>query len=101
MIEEYPASWWGAEGIIAIDAALQHELPIPVVAVAGHRRIPGVTNVVLDDRRAAELPLRHLYQLGHRHTAFMPDNRSARTPTIGGEVWWRWLRSLRSKFIRS
>jgi len=73
MVEEYPRLLVGrgAEGIIAIDTALHHELPIPVVAVAGHRKIPGVTNVLLDHRRAAELSLRHLYQLGHRHVAFM------------------------------
>jgi LacI family transcriptional regulator len=33
--------------------------------------LEGVTNVVLDQRRAAELSLRHLYQLGHRRIAFM------------------------------
>jgi LacI family transcriptional regulator len=41
------------------------------VVVAGHRKIEGVTNVVLDQKRAAELALRHLYQLGHRKIAFM------------------------------
>jgi LacI family transcriptional regulator len=41
------------------------------VAVAGHRVVEGVTNVVLDQRRAAELSLRHLYKLGHRRIAFM------------------------------
>ena len=73
MIEEYPRLLIGrgAEGIIAIDTALEHELPIPVVAVAGHKKIHGVTNVVLDHRRAAELSLRHLHQLGHRQVAFM------------------------------
>jgi LacI family transcriptional regulator len=73
MIEEYPRLLMGrgAEGMIAIDTALTHELPIPVVAVAGHKKIPGVTNVVLDHKRAAELSLRHLYQLGHRQIAFM------------------------------
>lgn len=73
MVEEYPRLLMGrgAEGIIAIDTALTHELPLPVVAVAGHRKIPGVTNVFLDHHRAAELSLRHLHQLGHRHIAFM------------------------------
>jgi len=73
MIEEYPRLLLGrgAEGLIAIDTALEHALPVPVVAVAGHRKIPGVTNVVLDHRRAAELLLRHLQQLGHRQIAFM------------------------------
>ena len=41
------------------------------MAVAGHRKITGVTNVVLDQVRAAELILKHLYQLGHRKIAFM------------------------------
>lgn len=73
LVEEYPRLLMGrgAEGIISIDTALEHELPVPVVAVAGHKKISGVTNVVLDHRRAAELALRHLHQLGHRHIAFM------------------------------
>src|SRR5438067_740457 len=54
MIEEYPRLLLGrgADGLIAIDTALAHALPVPVVAVAGHRKIPGVTNVVLDHKRA-------------------------------------------------
>jgi DNA-binding LacI/PurR family transcriptional regulator len=73
LIEEYPRLLMdrSVEGFIAIDTALQHSLPIPVVAVAGHRKIEGVTNILLDHRRAAELALRHLYQLGHRQIAFM------------------------------
>jgi len=73
LIEEYPRLLMdrSVEGFIAIDTALQHSLPLPVVAVAGHRKIEGVTNILLDHRRAAELALRHLYQLGHRQIAFM------------------------------
>jgi DNA-binding LacI/PurR family transcriptional regulator len=73
LIEEYPRLLMdrSVEGFIAIDTALQHSLPIPVVAVGGHRKIEGVTNIALDHRRAAELAMRHLYQLGHRHIAFM------------------------------
>jgi DNA-binding LacI/PurR family transcriptional regulator len=73
LIEEYPRLLMdrSVEGFIAIDTALQHPLPLPVVAVAGHRKLEGVTNIVLDHRRAAELALRHLYQLGHRQIAFM------------------------------
>lgn len=73
LVEEYPRLLLsrGAEGILAIDTSLVHKLPVPVVAVAGHRKIPGVTNVVLDHRRAAELVLQHLYELGHRQIAFM------------------------------
>jgi LacI family transcriptional regulator len=73
LIEEYPRLLMdrSVEGFILIDTMLEHSMKLPVVAVAGHRKIEGVTNVVLDQRRAAELSLRHLYQLGHRKIAFM------------------------------
>lgn len=73
LVEEYPRLLLGrgVDGIISIDTALIHKLPVPVVAVAGHKKIPGVTNVVLDHKRAAELLLHHLYELGHRQIAFM------------------------------
>jgi LacI family transcriptional regulator len=73
LIEEYPRLLMdrSVEGFIAIDTALEHSLPLPVVAVAGHRKIEGVTNILLDHRRAAELALGHLYELGHRQIAFM------------------------------
>lgn len=73
LIEEYPQMLMerSVEGFILIDTVLQHSLKIPAVAVAGHRQFPGLTNVVLDQRRAAELTLKHLFQLGHRKIAFM------------------------------
>lgn len=74
LIEEYPRLFMdrSVEGFIFIDTALQKRPgAFPAVAVAGHRKIEGVTNVVLDQKRAAELALRHLYQLGHRRIAFM------------------------------
>ena len=73
LIEQYPRMLIsrGAEGLITIDTNLVYKLPLPVVAIAGHRVANGVTNVVLDHYRAAELSLCHLYQLGHRTIAFM------------------------------
>jgi LacI family transcriptional regulator len=73
LIEEYPRLLLdrSVEGFILIDTILEKSLNSPVVVVAGHRKIEGVTNVVLDQKRAAELALRHLYQLGHRKIAFM------------------------------
>ena len=73
LIEEYPRLLMErqVEGFIVIDTILEKSLSVPVVVVAGHRKIEGVTNVVLDQKRAAELALRHLYQLGHRKIAFM------------------------------
>jgi DNA-binding LacI/PurR family transcriptional regulator len=73
LVEEYTRMLIGrgAQGIIAIDTHLEHPIPIPMVAVAGHRYVEGVTNVLLDHARAAELTLEHLYSLGHREIAFM------------------------------
>jgi LacI family transcriptional regulator len=74
LIEEYPRMLMdrSVEGFILIDTILEKNvMNVPIVAVAGHHRLEGVTNVVLDQRRAAELTLRHLYQLGHRKIAFM------------------------------
>lgn len=73
LIEEYTRLLIGrgAQGIIAVDTLMEHSVPVPVVAVAGHRRVKGITNVVLDHGRAAELTLNHLYSLGHRNIAFM------------------------------
>lgn len=86
LIEEYPRLLMdrSVEGFIVIDTALQHPLPLPVVAVAGHKKIEGVTNIVLDHRRAAELALRHLHQLGHRQIAFM------RGQTFSSDAGDRW-----------
>ena len=73
LIEEYSQMLLGrgAEALISIDTKLEHGFPVPVVAVAGHKPISGVTNIVLDHRFAAELTLTHLHSLGHRHIAFM------------------------------
>lgn len=61
----------GAEGVITIDYNLAHSLPVPAVAIPGHRQNEGVTNIVLDHRHAAELALGHLRDLGHRSVAIL------------------------------
>ena len=73
LIQEYPRLLMdrSVEGFIFIDTVLEEAFSLPTVVVAGHKKIEGVTNVVLDQKRAAELALRHLYQLGHRKIAFM------------------------------
>ena len=61
----------GVDGILAIDTQFDAPLPLPTVLVAGHTELPGVTNVILDEKLAARLALRHLHDLGHRRIAFM------------------------------
>jgi LacI family transcriptional regulator, galactose operon repressor len=64
----------GVEGLITVDTILQEEPSVPTVAVAGHTKLQGVTNIVLDHHRAAELALKHLSGLGHKRIAFMKGN---------------------------
>jgi DNA-binding LacI/PurR family transcriptional regulator len=59
------------EGIIAVDTSIGQELPIPLVAVSGHRRMEGGINIELDHDQAAQLALEHLKALGHTRIAFM------------------------------
>ncbi len=61
----------GVEGIMTVDISLTQALPVPTAAVAGHKRVKGVTNIVLDHIRAAQLGLEHLWELGHRDIAFV------------------------------
>jgi DNA-binding LacI/PurR family transcriptional regulator len=61
----------GVEGLITVDTLIDHPLPLPAIAIPGHQRVEGVTNVVLDHRKAASLALNHLTELGHREIAFM------------------------------
>ena len=64
----------GVEGLITVDT-IMHEAPtLPTVAVAGHGKMPGITNIVLDHNRAAFLALSHLSELGHKRIAFMRGN---------------------------
>lgn len=64
----------GVEGIITVDTTV-HEAPgLPTVAIAGHKRLKGVTNIVLDHLEAAKLALQHLKELSHERIAFMKGN---------------------------
>ncbi len=64
----------GVEGIITVDTTV-HETPsLPTVAVAGHKKVNGVTNVILDHHSAAVLALTYLKELSHERIAFMKGN---------------------------
>jgi len=61
----------GVEGFITVDTSLQEVPSLPTVAVAGHRTLENVTNIILDHRQAALLALQHLKDLGHKQIAFL------------------------------
>jgi LacI family transcriptional regulator, galactose operon repressor len=59
------------EGIITVDTTVQETPVLPTIAIAGHKKVKGVTNIVLDHQRAAVLALNHLKDLSHQQIAFM------------------------------
>lgn len=73
LIDEYPRLFLerSVDGLIAVDTPWTLSLSIPVVTVSGHSQVKGVTNILLDHARAAELALQHLSKLGHRQIAFI------------------------------
>lgn len=73
LIDEYPRMFLerSVDGLIAVDTPWHLDPSVPVVTVSGHNEVKGVTNIVLNHQRAAELALKHLVQLGHRQIAFI------------------------------
>jgi LacI family transcriptional regulator len=72
LIEETPQLLLerGVEGFILVNMPLEHSLPVPVVNIGGRKKLRGVTNMLLDNRRAGRLALEYLVQLGHKRIAF-------------------------------
>jgi DNA-binding LacI/PurR family transcriptional regulator len=74
----------GVEGFLTVDTILTDTPSLPTVAVAGHKKLDNVTNIVLDHRHAAEMALRHLKELGHRQIAFL----KGQPESADSEVRW-------------
>ncbi len=72
----------GVEGFITTDTSLTEKLALPTVAVAGHKRVENVTNIVLDHKRAARLALEHLRDLGHEEIAFIKGQTISSDSTV-------------------
>jgi len=83
LIDEYSQLFLhrSVDGLIVVSTPWSRSLNIPVVTVSCHHDVAGVTSIVLDHHRAAELALKHLVNLGHRRIAFIkgqsfvPDTR--------------------------
>ena len=58
------------EGLILVAGELHEHPLLPAVVVSGHVELDGVTNLVIDHDRAAQLTLAHLAGLGHERIAF-------------------------------
>jgi len=94
LVEEYTRLLVGrgAQGILSIDTQFERTPQVPTVAIAGHGSLEGITNVVLDHARAAELALGHLYELGHRRIAFL---RGQSFSSDSAERWEQYQRVAR------
>ena len=74
----------GVEGFITVDTSINEPPALPTIAVAGHRPVEGVTNLILDHRSAAQMALMHLKNLGHQEIAVMKG------PTSSSDSEDRW-----------
>jgi DNA-binding LacI/PurR family transcriptional regulator len=95
LINEYPRLLLNrsVDGFLLVNTSLDEPVNQPVVSISGHRRMAGVTNVVLDHDRSASLALKHLYDLGHRRIAFMKGQRHA----LDSETRWQSIVELARK----
>jgi LacI family transcriptional regulator len=86
LMAEYPRMLVerAVDGFLLLNTPSEIRSPLPTVAVSAHNNSPGVTNIVLDHMKAAELALRHLYDLGHRKIAFVKG------PNIIPDTEYRW-----------
>jgi DNA-binding LacI/PurR family transcriptional regulator len=60
LIDEYPRMFLerSVDGIIAVDTPWRLNLAVPVVTVSGHQDVKGVTSIVVNHLRAAEVALK-------------------------------------------
>ncbi|HTD55932.1 MAG TPA: LacI family DNA-binding transcriptional regulator [Silvibacterium sp.] len=86
LMEQYPQMLIerAVDGFLLLNTPAGQHNPLPTVAISAHNNAPGVTNVVLDHKRAASLALTHLYEMGHRRIAFVKG------PEIIPDTEYRW-----------
>jgi DNA-binding LacI/PurR family transcriptional regulator len=86
LIREYPRRMIerAVDGFLLLNTHADFLSPLPVVAISAHTRTAGVSNLVLDHTKAAELALSHLRELGHTRIAMMKG------PEIIPDSEYRW-----------
>jgi LacI family transcriptional regulator len=95
LIDEYPRLLLerAVEGLIAVDTPCRQNLPVPVVAVSGHGKTEGVTNIEVNHARAARLGIEHLVSLGHTRIAIIKGQAFSSDT----ESRWRAIRAAAAK----
>ena len=79
LIQEYPRMLVdrAVEGVILLNTPVVQTLRVPVVAISGHHRVPGVTNIAVDNKKATYAALEHLVALGHKRIGFFKGHRGS------------------------
>jgi LacI family transcriptional regulator len=86
LMQQYPRLLMerAVDGFLLLNTPATVRTPLPVVSISAHTSAPGVSDIVLDHGKAADLALTHLHQLGHRRIAFMKG------PEIIPDTEFRW-----------
>jgi len=92
LIQEYPRMLIdrAVEGMILVNTPVVRALAVPVVAISAHHRVPGVTNITVDNKKAMFTALKHLVELGHRRIALFKGHRNS------SDTEYRWKAVLRA-----
>jgi LacI family transcriptional regulator len=92
LIQEYPRMLIdrAVEGLILLNTPVVEALRVPVVAISGHHRVRGVTNIAVDNKKATFAALEHLVGLGHRRIAFFKGHHGS------ADTEYRWKGILRA-----
>jgi DNA-binding LacI/PurR family transcriptional regulator len=79
LIQEYPRLLVdrAVDAVLLINTPVVQKLPVPVVAISGHQKVEGVTNVSVDNRKATRMALEHLVKLGHKQIAFFKGHQGS------------------------
>jgi LacI family transcriptional regulator len=96
LMQEYPKllKKRGAEGLLVLNTNADFDSTLPVVAISAHFEKDGVTNVIIDHTKAAELAIQHLYDGGHRKIAFMKGDRHI----MDTEPRWKAMMAVAQRF---
>lgn len=86
LMQQYPRLLMerAVDGFLLLNTPATVQTPLPVVSISAHIKLDGISDIVLDHNKAAELALAHLHELGHRKIAFM------RGPDIIPDTEYRW-----------
>ncbi|MFZ0663318.1 MAG: LacI family DNA-binding transcriptional regulator [Acidobacteriaceae bacterium] len=86
LMQQYPRLLMerAVDGFLLLNTPATVRTLLPVVSISAHSNLPGVSDIVLDHGKAAELALTHLHQFGHRRIAFVKG------PKVIPDTEYRW-----------